>query len=534
MGRPPDFDLSRAIAAAGFTPSQRDLPALLELVASPDEAIAAHAARALTRLPPAAVIAALARGDGDEARAMRRVTALGQVARAHPAAGGDAALAAILADVTAPPRARRAAAVALGKVGGDVARDALARYWETDLPPDHRRSVAEALGKVGGDAELARLRALDAGGDAELARRRDRAVLMIERGAARGDESLVDDAAAPPFPVALIARCRAGLEELLAGELAALGLGPRIAAPGVVELRLQQPLATVWRARTLLGAGIALPLPAAARGAEGAELAEAIAAVLSEARTVALLGALTRGPVRWRLDFATGGHRRAVVWETARRVAARRPELINDPTATTWDVVVDEAAGRLELRPRRIADPRFAWRVRDVPAASHPTVAAALARIAGRRDDDVVWDPFCGSGAELIERALLGPFARLIGSDREPRALDAARANLEAAGLVDRAELVAADALTHRPAGVTLIVTNPPLGRRLRGDAPTLLEAFLAHAGSVLAPGGRLVWISPVPKRTERAARRAGLVADGGLTVDLGGFDGRIERWLRR
>jgi tRNA G10 N-methylase Trm11 len=144
-----------------------------------------------------------------------------------------------------------------------------------------------------------------------------------------------------------------------------------------------------------------------------------------------------------------------------------------------------------------------------------------------------VWDPFCGSGAELVERALLGPYARLVGTDLDPRAIDAARANLDAAGLLDRAELSVADALAFRPAGVTLVLTNPPLGRRLRGDAPTLLETFVPHAASVLAPGGRLVWITPVARRTERAARRAGLTRDRSLTVDLGGFDGHLERWQR-
>ena len=39
----------------------------------------------------------------------------------------------------------------------------------------------------------------------------------------------------------------------------------------------------------------------------------------------------------------------------------------------------------------------------------------------GARADDVVWDPFVGSGTELVERALAGPYARLLGSDTDPR-----------------------------------------------------------------------------------------------------------------
>src|SRR5690606_38124726 len=128
-----------------------------------------------------------------------------------------------------------------------------------------------------------------------------------------------------------------------------------------------------------------------------------------------------------------------------KEVAARAPELINDPTNTTWDVAVDGEA--LELSPRRLDDPRFAWRVADIPAASHPTVAAALAYVGKARHGDRVWDPFVGSGAELVERTRLGTYARLVGTDVDEAALAAARLNLAAAN-VD-ATLVQADARAY-------------------------------------------------------------------------------------
>src|SRR5207344_2651286 len=101
------------------------------------------------------------------------------------------------------------------------------------------------------------------------------------------------------------------------------------------------------------------------------------------------------------------------------------------------------------------------YRSRDVPAASHPTIAAALARVAGTRNDDVVWDPFCGSALELCERARLGRYAKIIGSDLDAKALVAARANLDAAGAPD-AELHVGDALAFTPpVPPTLVITNP-------------------------------------------------------------------------
>src|SRR5580700_2405141 len=78
-------------------------------------------------------------------------------------------------------------------------------------------------------------------------------------------------------------------------------------------------------------------------------------------------------------------------------------------------------------------DPRFAYRRRDVPAASHPPLAACLARLAGRLPNEVIWDPFCGSGLELIESALLGGARSVCGSDCSSQAIAIAQNTLAAA-----------------------------------------------------------------------------------------------------
>ena len=190
------------------------------------------------------------------------------------------------------------------------------------------------------------------------------------------------------------------------------------------------------------------------------------------------------------------------------------------------------ARGRLLLVPKLSPDPRFHYRVSDVSAASNPTIAAALARLGGVRDDDVVWDPFVGSALELVERARLGPYARLIGTDIDPRALRAAAENTAA---VERIELVRADSRQHSPSGVTLILTNPPMGRRVARDGSLrpLLEAFVKHAARLLVPGGRLVWLSPLPELTARVAEQHGLLVRPGPDVDLGGFNARIQAIAR-
>jgi Putative RNA methylase family UPF0020/HEAT repeats len=551
LARRPDFDLASELSKPSFTPARADAPALVGLVVAGAEPAATRAAAALVRLGDRAAIEArlAASGDAavDDAARARLVGVLGAMARA----GDGAALDGVIARMQDPAaRVRRAAATALGKVGAhEGARAALLARWDAaDAPPDERRALAEALGKVGGAAALARLRTIEAGGDAELARRRDRALLMADRASRRGEESAIDAAAPPPSPVAVTLGCRAGLAPLLAEELAALGLAPARRGDDV-ELLLAGPWSSLFTSRLWATAAVRIPLPltpaaqgapqgaprssAAARGDRVSDpdaLAAAIAGAIAAPATRALLRAWTIGPIRWRLGFASG-HKRAIVWRVARDVTSAAPELINDPTATTWDFLVGADLRSLELVPRRLADPRFSWRVAEVPAASHPTVAAALAWVGEARAADRVWDPFCGAGAELVERARCGPYRALHGSDVDDTALAAARANLDAAGVT--AALARGDARTFAPGEVDLILTNPPLGSRVALDAAALLAAALPNLAGRLAPGGRLVWITPAPRRTEPVAEQCGLRRTRALTVDLGGVRGQLERWER-
>jgi Putative RNA methylase family UPF0020/HEAT repeats len=533
MARPASFDLEKELAKPGFTPGARDIDALVEIVRAGDEPAATRAAGALVGLAEkarTAVMAAL-RGDGrtgdapgpgaDEAAMARLIGVLGRMARA----GDDDARGAVIGFVGhGAPRVRRAAVVALGKVGGDEARTALVARWDAgDATADERRALAEALGKVGGDEALARLRALQDGGDAELVRRRDRAVLMADRSARRDAASEIAADVGPPRPLVIQLAARQGLGGVLREELMACGYAV-VASGERAEIVLEQPLRALFASRLWASAGMPVALGA---GELAAEITRAI--VSPEVRGV--MRAWTRGPIRWRLGFAKG-HRRAVVWRVARDVTKAAPELINDPTATTWDVIVDDDARGMLVVPRRLADPRFAYRVADVPAASHPTVAAALAWVAEARPDDRVWDPFCGSGVELVERARRGPARRLLGSDVDGDALAAARANLAAAGVA--AELVVADARSHAPGPIDLIVTNPPLGSRVRLDAAALLVAALPGFARTLAPRGRLVWITPAPRKTSPVAEGLGLVRRQTMAVDLGGVRGQLERWDRR
>lgn len=523
--RAADFDVRAAVRDPGFTPRAGDAGALFNLlVEGGDDARAAE--RAMLRLGAPALGAAVDRaGAGDVAERAAALRLLGRLAEQDPEVAG-AALLRGLAD--GEERARRAAAGAIGRARPEGAAAALATALSREQGVSARRALIEALGKVGGVPAVAALAAEGEAGKAKL---------MATRSQARETPSAIRADRAPEAPTRVVLRCRAGLEDLLAAELPA-DLDPRILRDAPAGLRVEGTLRgaplDLYRARTFLTLGF----PLADQRVQGDDPGAAVVAAITSPPAIALLRRFTDGPIRFRLSFRGGGKRRAAVWRVAAAVAERAPDLINDPTESPWEAQIFEAPGvvRVELCPA-VADPRFTYRAGDVPAASHPTIAAALVRAGGVRPDDVVWDPFVGSGTELCERALAGPYRRIVGSDLDPRALAVAKVNLQAASVRD-AELLIGDATSLRFPNPppSLIVTNPPLGRRVQrgaGLAP-LLDRFVAHAASRLSSGGRLAWISPFPRRSREVAAAHGLALTAARDVDMGGFAAEMEVFQKR
>jgi 23S rRNA G2445 N2-methylase RlmL len=135
----------------------------------------------------------------------------------------------------------------------------------------------------------------------------------------------------------------------------------------------------------------------------------------------------------------------------------------------------------------------------SVPASLKPTVARAMVRLSGPRETDVVLDPFCGAGTLLLERAHAGPFASLIGGDRDPATVAVARTNVRASGLPVEISEWDARALPLPDRSVDVVLSNPPFGKKIRiegGAADPFYREFLAEARRVLRPAGRLVLIT--------------------------------------
>ncbi|HEY2515230.1 MAG TPA: methyltransferase [Polyangiaceae bacterium] len=525
---------------AGFTPSVRDVAGIVKLVASDDETLARDAERALVRVGPTAVpvVRAEAERVGKPARA-RLVRAVGVIAGDGEDAQAVAWLVAELA--RGEGKAARYAASALGKLreGAAQAERALLEAWSGEPPIELRRVLADSLGKVGREAAASALRGYESS-DPELRRLLGKAMLRLDRVAARVEESAIDGAAALERPLPIMFRCRAGLESILVEELGE-AWSPRAVEEGRVQGVLRGPLESARAPRVALSFALHVgPLSGADEGALVKELVAGDAAWR-------ILRTFTRGAIRFRLAFESGGHRRGLVHDIAAHLRSARPEVLNDPTGSPWEILVrTHAAGArgskgdklhtvsLELEPRGLADERFDYRVSDVPAASQPTIAAALARIGGAQPDDVVWDPFVGSALELIERAKLGAYKAIHGTDVDEGALEAAKANLARAG-IEGVKLAHADSTMHAPRGVSLAITNPPMGRRVaRGELAPLLDRFVHKVAKTLVPGGRLVWLSPMPERTRGRLEEEGMVLEVARGVDMGGFRAELQRAVKK
>jgi 23S rRNA G2445 N2-methylase RlmL len=367
-------------------------------------------------------------------------------------------------------------------------------------------------------------------------------------------------------PQRFVATCPLGVETLLAAEVAALeGVAGVSVRPGGAVF--DAPFDTVYAALLRL------------------RLAESLRVVLIDSAAAGtfpmLFDQLTR--VRWslwlpercavtaRVVSRRSRLRDAPGLERALLSALRRQSL--DPHAADGPPMTlhlrlehDRAAVALDLGGplyRRAGDK---WVSRTTIRES---TAAALVRFAAeRRDDglaaDLVLDPFCGSGtllAESLELALglaagrrrrppfeaspawsagrfrheqraaatdgAAPPAAHLGSDADPAAVLVARRNLEAAGLLEHAELevrraqeLDLDAIAQgQRASRPLLLSNPPYGRAaaaLGASPDELLLGVLRRAR-----GWRFALLFPDPGAL---AQQPGIDVEQRLPMVTGGL----------
>jgi predicted RNA methylase len=435
---------------------------------------------------------------------------------------------------------RRYAMTALPKIGaGPDGEKALLALLQTTGCDREKKFLGQSLDKIGGAATLEIL----AKDSLELAPQTEQKVKASVARSQSPGAMRMQGVLSEFGGLRIHLRGRAGLEQFVRNEVetSARTRGKfRVAEVrnGLVAITPTAPfsLADLYTLRCFGTVGF---VPGTVPVSNEAKSIGALASVIASPLSRRVLETFTEGAVRYRLDFVAKGHQRGAVRLLANRVYALCPEILNDARDALWAVDIHPAGGRdsVELRPRLTPDPRYYFRRRDVPAASHPPLAACMARLAGKFENEIVWDPFCGSGSELIERALLGGVRSLHGTDLSEAAIEIARDNFAAAKVTcARSQFNRCDFRDHAriaglgPGSATLVLTNPPMGKRvpipnLRG----LIEDLFNAAATVLQPGGRLVFANPLPVQCPNQS----LKLQSRETVDFGGFDCRLEKYLK-
>ncbi|MDE2150505.1 MAG: bifunctional 23S rRNA (guanine(2069)-N(7))-methyltransferase RlmK/23S rRNA (guanine(2445)-N(2))-methyltransferase RlmL [Gammaproteobacteria bacterium] len=369
-----------------------------------------------------------------------------------------------------------------------------------------------------------------------------------------------------PAPV-FAAVCARGVEPLLAIELSALGASVAAAATG--EVRFSGAPAIAYRAClwSRLATRILQPL---------AECEADPEAIYACARA---LDWPSRFAVDKRVRVDVSGHSPAIahsgfaalrvkdgIVDGFRATLGRRP----DSGAGAADVVIglrlhrDRATLALDLAGDSLH--RRGYRTAEGAAPLKETLAAAILVRAGwpavAAAGGALLDPMCGSGTLVIEAALMaadiapglqragfafqqlrdfdaaawqtlldqarrrrlaglpGLGGRLFGSDADPRAVAAARANADRAGLGELLCFELRDLLQATPpAAQGLLITNPPYGERLGGEGEVIKLLSLLGARLRQRFGG---WRAAVFTARPDLAPRLGLRADSIHALDNG------------
>lgn len=347
----------------------------------------------------------------------------------------------------------------------------------------------------------------------------------------------------------LIATCALGLEELLAAEVAGLGHAEPAIEPGAVRFVGRWP--EVWRANLRLRtANRVLVEIGSFPGASGGDLTHgarrlverdadldgvALSRLLHPNATLALKASSTHSRER-DVRFVALKVKDGLV-DGQRRRYGRRASVDREQPDVPLRVFLRDDRATLLVDTSGTSLDRRGYRVSTTDAPLREQLAAAMVLAAGWDGRGPVYDPMCGSGTLLIEAGwyalgwppgalrdswaferfpgfdpdalrrilreplpALNPDVRLFGVDRNPGALVAARSNLKAAHLEDRAELTRGDAFElEPPAGPGLLVVNPPHGERLGTEVDSwrhfgdlLKKRFAGWRAAILAGGGDL------------------------------------------
>lgn len=201
-------------------------------------------------------------------------------------------------------------------------------------------------------------------------------------------------------------------------------------------------------------------------------------------------------PYRFRVELDIDvGDRNAFIADICSKIEEESVRLANAPSDYEVELRIEgnSASARLYAKLFTFKDERFGYRAESIPASIDPSVAAAMLRMASEHlsVNARVIDPCCGSGTLLIERGKLSPCSSLTGVDIAHSAIDVARRNTELSGI--DAKYVVNDILRfvcHRP--YDELICNLPFGNRVgtHSSCERLYAGLLDQLPKLVKKGG--------------------------------------------
>ncbi|MFI6827639.1 TRM11 family SAM-dependent methyltransferase [Kribbella sp. NPDC050241] len=193
-------------------------------------------------------------------------------------------------------------------------------------------------------------------------------------------------------------------------------------------------------------------------------------------------------PIGFRVGCDDPGLRYAVITAIERELG-----WVNQPGS--WDVNLTRTADGWIAEIGPLSWMRRFGRLERLPWSTTPLVAEVLVRLAKLQPEQRIADPFCGTGTILLAALRRQPSGRVLGTDRDPRALAIADHNRQQLGGLAQAT---AEALPYAAGSVDRIITNLPFGKLVGTHHAnrTLYPAALSEIDRVLTTDGRAVLLT--------------------------------------
>ena len=181
------------------------------------------------------------------------------------------------------------------------------------------------------------------------------------------------------------------------------------------------------------------------------------------------------------------------IYSKNRKVILRKPEIEVRVLITNLTVYVGLKVS--ELDRQQFENRKVQYRPYFSPISLHPKLARTLVNLSAIKKNEVLLDPFCGTGGILIEAGIIG--ISVVGSDIEEKMVKGCKENLDYYKIKNY-KLFSSDigSINTRVSKIDAVVTDLPYGKSTttKGeDIKKLYERTFKSISCVLKEDGRAV-----------------------------------------